>query len=420
MHTQINYPVCSIDKRDNFLQHELMKSDDYVCILGGGAVRGIAYIGAIKALSELGINCRSFAGSSVGAIFASLFALDCSVEEIKNIFYDFNFFMFKDLNFGFGTEFAFSKGDVFEEWIREQIEKTFYKSKYVKGENPQVTFKNLPKDLYICTTDLKKNAQFVFSKENTPDFEVAKAVRISACFPGLMKPVEYEEKLLVDGDLAQSIPVWKSVEKLLDYDARILEFRLEGAKENVNLKSFVDYLNSVYSAFTNFCADGIAQTYNEKDNFDYILIDTKNVLLLDFNLSKEEKDRISQNGYDSTIKYFKETLVNKKKKLLPLYESIADLLNSLKQSVKENKTVRTKKLIFEFFTLNSDNFDNLDENFIREFKNLKNQILKDISDVSILKIPKLNNKTEYIKIIQGLTEKCDFIIKDFKNYIEKF
>ena len=397
-----------------------MKSEDYVCILGGGAVRGIAYIGAIKALGEMGINCRCFAGSSVGAIFAALFALDCPVEEIKSIFYDFNFFMFKDLNFGFGTEFAFSRGDVFEEWIREQIEKIFYKSKYVKGENPQVTFKDLRKDLYVCTTDLKKNEQFIFSKESTPDFEIAKAIRASACFPGLMKPVEYENKLLVDGDLAQSMPLWKSVEKLTDYDARILEFRLGGARENVNLKSFVDYLNSVYSAFTNFCADNIAHNYNKKDNFDCILIDTKNVLLLDFNLSKEEKDKISQNGYDTTVKYFTETLVNKKKKLLPLYEDIFALLNALKQSIKENKTVKTKKLICEFFALNTDNFDNLDERFLNELKTLKNQILKDISDVSILKIPKLNNKTEHIKGLQGLIEKCDFIVRDFKNYIEKF
>lgn len=397
-----------------------MKSNDYVCIFGGGAVRGMSYIGAIKAMRELGINCKALAGSSVGAIFAALYALDCSTEEIKDILYDFNVFMFKDLNFGFGTEFAFSKGDVFEEWIREQIEKIFYKTKYSKGENPPVTFKNIQKDLYVSTTDLKKNEQFIFSKENTPDFEVAKAVRISACFPGLMKPVEYEDKLLVDGDLAQSVPIWNSVGKLFDYDARILEFRLEGARENVNLKSVLDYFNSIYSTFINFCSDSIAQRYNNKDNFDYILIDTKNVLLLDFNISKEEKDKISENGYDTTLKYFTKILVNKKKKLLPLYESISDLLNSLKKSIKENKIIKTKKLIFEFFTLNSDNFDNLDEKFIKEFKNLKNQILKDISDISILKIPKLNNKTEYIKCIQGLIEKCDFIVRDFKNYIEKF
>ena len=143
-----------------------MKSTDYVCIFGGGAIRGMAYIGAIKALRELGINCEILAGSSVGAIFASLYAIDCTDEEIKNILYEFNGFMFKDINFGIGTDFAFSKGDIFEEWIREKTEQKFYGSKYVKGENPPLTFKDIKKDLYICTTDLKTNSQFIFSKEN--------------------------------------------------------------------------------------------------------------------------------------------------------------------------------------------------------------------------------------------------------------
>lgn len=397
-----------------------MKSNDYVCIFGGGAVRGMAYIGAIKALRELGITCKALGGSSVGAIFAALFAIECTTEEIKDILYDFNVFMFKDLNFGFGTEFAFSKGDVFEDWIREQIEKNYYKSKYIKGENPPVTFRNLQKDLYICTTDLIKNEQFIFSKENTPDYEIAKAVRTSACFPGLMKPVEYEGRLLVDGDLSQSLPLWKTTDKLMNYDSRILEFRLEGAKQNVNLKSFFDYLNSVYSAFTNFCSDNIALIHNSKDNFDYILIDTKNVLLLDFNIPTEEKDKLAQKGYETTINYFKKTLVDKKKNLLPQYENILELLKSLQKSIKENRTIKTKKLLIEFFALNFENFDILDENFVKEFKNLKTQILSDISDISILKLPKLNNKTEYIKIIQGLIEKCEFKINDLNNYIEQF
>jgi len=397
-----------------------MKSNDYICIFGGGAIRGLAYIGAIKALRELKINCISFVGSSVGAIFATLFALDCTTEEIKEILYDFNVFMFKDLNFGIGTDFAFSKGDVFEEWIREITEKKFYGSKYKKGENPPITFKNFEKDLYVFATDLKTNSQFVFSKDNTPDFEIAKAIRASACFPGLMKPVEYEDKLLVDGDLGQSLPFWKSTDKLMNSDARILEFRLEGARENVNLKTFFDYLNSVYSAFTNFCSEHIAQMYNSKDKFDYILINTSNVLLLDFNISKEEKDLISQKGYDITKEYFTKTLVEKKLKLLPLYQNTFEFLKSLKNNIKDNKINKTKRTLLEFIANIPDDFKNLDEHFTEEFKKIKTLILSDITNMPIIGISKLNNKTEYIKIIQGLLEECEFKIKDFEQYISNF
>ena len=397
-----------------------MKSTDYVCIFGGGAIRGLAYIGAIKALRELGINCTSFVGSSVGAIFAALSALNYTPDEMKNILYDFSVFMFKDINFGIGTDFAFSKGDVFEEWIREITEKKYYGDKYKKGENPPITFKNTDKDLYICATDLKTNSQFIFSKETTPDYEIAKAIRTSACFPGLMKPVEYEDKLLVDGDLAQSIPFWKSNSKLLNEHTRVLEFRLEGAGENVRLKTFFDYLNSVYSAFTNFSSEHIAQLYGEKDKFDYILIDTKNVLLLDFNISADEKDKISENGYETTIYYFSKTLVDKKKKLLPLYKGTLDILKNIKSNIKDNKITMAKKVLLEFTANISDDFNNLDDNFLLKFKNIKNSLLTDIKETHFLNISKLNNKEEHIKIIQGLIEDCEFIICDFEEYISKF
>lgn len=406
--------------RDNFLQYKSMKSTDYICIFGGGAIRGIAYIGAVKALRELGINCNTLVGSSVGAIFASLLALNCSTDEIKHFLYDFNVFMFKDINFGIGMDFAFSKGDVFEEWIREKTEQKFYGEKYKKGENPPLTFKNIQNDLYIYATDLKTNSQFIFSKETTPDFEIAKAVRTSACFPGLMIPVEYEDKLLVDGDLAQSLPFWKSNEKLMNLDSRILEFRLQGARENVKLKSFFDYMNSVYSAFTNFCSEHIAQIYNDKDRFDYLLIDTKNVLLLDFNISTEEKDKISQCGYDATIEYFTKTLVNKKKKLLPIYKDTLTLLRNIKTNIKGNRISKVKKSLFEFIANISDDFCCLDDNFLQQFKNIKSALLANINDTNFLNITKLNNKAEYIKLIQGLIEQCEFFINDFEEYISKF
>ena len=63
----------------------MLKSDHYICIFGGGAVRGIAYIGSIQALRELQITCDSFVGSSVGAIFAVLFALDLDNDDLKKI-----------------------------------------------------------------------------------------------------------------------------------------------------------------------------------------------------------------------------------------------------------------------------------------------------------------------------------------------
>ena len=172
----------------------------YTCLFGGGAIRGVSYIGAIKAMEELGIAPNRFAGSSVGSIIAALLAVGYNAQELKDIFLKVNFELFKDISIGLGPLFEISKGEVFLEWIRELIEKKYYGESYKKGANPAVTFKDIEKNLVVITTNLSNFECKEFSKIDTPDYEIASAVRISCCMPGLMKPIEYNKTLLVDGD----------------------------------------------------------------------------------------------------------------------------------------------------------------------------------------------------------------------------
>lgn len=134
----------------------------YTCIFGGGAVRGISYVGIVRALYELGLKVDSVAGSSVGAVFATFYALGFNADELQELFIDFNFSKFKDINLSIGPDFAFSKGEVFLNWLTEIIEKKFYGDAYVAGENPPVKFCDLDKDLYVLTCDLFYNKPFVF------------------------------------------------------------------------------------------------------------------------------------------------------------------------------------------------------------------------------------------------------------------
>ena len=166
------------------------RSLKYTCLFGGGAIRGVSYIGAIKALEELGISPDRLAGSSVGSIIAAFLAVGYTAEELKDVFLKVNFDLFKDISIGIGPLFALSKGEVFLEWVRELIEKKFYGDKYQKGANRAVTFKDITKNLVIITTDFSNFECKEFSKFETPDYEIASAVRISCCMPGLMKPIE--------------------------------------------------------------------------------------------------------------------------------------------------------------------------------------------------------------------------------------
>ena len=62
------------------------KRKSYFAIFGGGGIRGISYCGAYKALSENNINLTGCAGSSIGAVFATLYTLQYSYEEIYEIY----------------------------------------------------------------------------------------------------------------------------------------------------------------------------------------------------------------------------------------------------------------------------------------------------------------------------------------------
>ncbi len=394
----------------------------YTCILGGGAVRGISYVGVIKAIRELGLEIDTIAGSSVGAVFAALYSCDFTCEEMKEVFMSFNFNMFKDISFQLGSDFAFSKGEVFLNWLRELIEKKYYGEEYVKGENAPVNFSDLKKDLYILTSDLSSNLPFVFSKNNTPDFEVALAVRISASLPGLMKPTEIENKFLVDGDLVKSWPLWKTDDGLCVRNSRVLEFRLEGCRDCVNIKNPLDYLNSVFSTFSNLCTENVLKLYKNKDKFDYIVVDTKDVLLIDFTLPVDKRLDLIDTGYETTMDYFKNTLTKKKKDILPHYDFIKSSLSEVLAKLKSEKYLQAKHRLFELMANMYSSLELIDTTFYTEINNFKDALLPDIKHGFVFQSMSQSDKTKHIKnlvsIIDKLEDKCSEL-GEYVKYYEK-
>ncbi len=324
-------------------------SKQYLCIFGGGAIRGLAYLGALRAMKELGISIKSFAGSSVGAVFAAYASLDYTYEEFQEIFKEVNFDLFRDVRFDLTKKFAISKGEHFLDWIRTGIEKKFYKENYQKGQNPPVTFKDIDKDFFVITTNINGCNPYVFSKYTTPDFEVAQAVRISTSLPGLLEPFEYEKNVLIDGDIMKSWPMWRICDILCPKDCRVIEFRLEGAKCWPDVKNSVEYLNAVFATMSNFATEYIMETYQPKDKFDYIKIDTDHILPVQFTLPQSERDKLVELGYATTMEYFKKTLLQKKKELLPRYQIILDHLIKVKNALVTNRILSAKSQVCDLF-----------------------------------------------------------------------
>ena len=290
---------------------------EYTCLFGGGAIRGLAYIGTIRALEELGIEYDIIGGSSVGAIIAALIASGYKSYEIENIFMKVNFDLFKDIHLGIGKPLALSKGGIFLDWLNELLKN---KIKTVNGKN--VTFKDIEKNLVIITTNLNKFLPQEFSTFETPDFEVASAIKISSSMPGLMAPYEYKGSYLVDGDLQKASPMWRLSENLNKSESRILEFRLEG-DFNKDEKNPISYINTIYSCVTDVATDFVTEIYGQNDRYDCISINTGDIFFADFNLNKDARRKVINLGYEQTMKYFKEYLVQKKESLADIYSNQA-------------------------------------------------------------------------------------------------
>lgn len=395
------------------------KSLKYTCLFGGGAIRGVSYIGAIKALEELGINPTTLGGSSVGSIIAALLAVGYTAEELKEVFIKVNFDLFKDISIGFGPIFALSKGEVFLEWVRELIEKKFYGEEYKKGTNRAVTFKDINKNLVIITTNLSNFECKEFSRFETPDYEIASAVRISCCMPGLMKPIEYNKTLLVDGDLQKSWPMWKLSKNLLLTDERILEFRLEGYYDTNDI-SGIDYANAVYSCMTAMSTAFITNIYANKDKFDYIVLNTGDIVVVDFNISENKRQDLIQSGYNQTMKYFNSILPEKKAKIKNNYEIINSHMLKIQKLINSRKILKAKIQLGELFTELCDLNNIIDLADYNDLKKFKDMFLKQINYPPLFGKITLNNenlvKAELSRITSNLGDKLDEL-SSYLNYI---
>lgn len=394
----------------------------YTCLFGGGAIRGVSYIGAVKALEELGIIPDRLAGSSVGSIFAALLAVGYNAEELKDIFIKVNFELFKDISIGLGPLFAISKGEVFLEWVRELIEKKYYGENYKKGVNPAVTFKDIKKNLVVITTNLSNFECKEFSRFDTPDYEIASAVRISCCMPGLMKPIEYNKTLLVDGDLQKSWPMWKLSKHLLNDDERILEFRLEGNYESNDI-SGINYANAVYSCMTAISTSFITNIYGNKDKFDYIVLNTGDIVVVDFNINEAKRNDLINSGYNQTISYFKDFLIEKKSKIRHNYSIIQAHITKIQKYIKSNNIQKAKNQMGELFMDLPELSEIIDLTDYNEIKKFRDIFLKNLKYPALFGKVTLSNfkliDTELNKINNKISKKLEEFDSYSKTYQKK-
>ena len=393
----------------------MQNSLKYTCLFGGGGARGFAYCGTIKALEKLNVEIEMTGGSSVGSIFAALLAAGYTSDEMKEIFMKVNFDLFRDIHFGLGKDFALSKGDIFTEWVRALLQSKVWAGQPENADRP-VTFKDIKLPLVIITTNLSNFRCQEFSQFTTPDYEVAQAVRISCSMPGLMTPVSYDDEMkLVDGDLQKSMPMWKLSDTLNKKSGRIIEFRLEGDYSGKE-KNAVDFLNTIYSCMTYVSTEFVSDIFRKNDRYECIKINTRDTIVVDFNMSKEARNDLYAMGYDDTLSYFKNFLPLKKRFLLEKYKNLFILFKEIETAIKSGNVLKTKLLMGNLFMELAECRDNIDEFIYKECIALKNEFKSAIKQN--LFFGERFDKTSAIKnTIRNLVSLSAAKIKDIENYI---
>lgn len=395
-----------------------MESLKYTYLFGGGAIRGAAHVGVLKAIEELGFSYDTLAGSSVGSIIAALYAVGYSTSELAEIFLSVNFELFRDISLGFNKKFALSKGEVFLDWFRELIEKKYYGDNYKKDKNERVKFKDLDKNLVIITTNLQNFSCCEFSNFETPDFEIAMAVRISCCMPGLMRAVNIDNKLLVDGDLMKGKPMWYLSKNLRNDKNRILEIRLEGEFSGDDTAPLT-YVNGMYSCMTYSETSFIKELYNKSDKYDYLVINTGDVVVVDFNYPEDKRQQVIDNGYLQTLNYFQKELPQKKKYLLEIYENILENLRKSQEFILRKKYMAAKNVISEMYIMLAHLNNTIDNNIYSEIDIFQKLLFSNVKS-GLLGYSHLGNKAivkaQLLKAIGILTNH----IKDLEKYLKQF
>ena len=384
----------------------------YTCLFGGGAIRGLAYVGTIRALEELGVEYDIIGGSSVGSIFATLLACGYKSYELENLFMKVNFELFRDIHLGFGKGIGLSKGRIFIDWLNELISK-----KNIEAIDNPLEFKKLEQDLVIITTNLNKFTTQEFSKFETPDFEIAQAIKVSSTMPGLMAPYNYNGADLVDGDLQKASPMWRLTETLMNSESRILEFRLEGDCSN-EARSPISFLNTIYSCVTDVATDFVTEIYGKNDRYDCVRINTGDIFFADFNLDKESRRKLINSGYEQTMRYFKEILPYKKELLKKVYTKSMKYLKKVFVALKSNNVEEVQWWLGDLFILLCENKEIIDERIYKSIVNLKNNLMTSVVPHLFIYTKFKGQKTllQEAKIVLNLLEER---IADLEMYIQK-
>lgn len=274
--------------------------------LAGGGLKGLAHIGALKALEELGIKIDFLSGTSSGSIFASFYAMGFSTDEIKERTIE-NYNILTQIKKGpivkagisyFTSGIAKIEGLVPGENIENLIKK-------VAKEKDIVNMNQIKIPYAIATVDTISTKECIFLskkfdlKDDNIDYiydaPIATATRASMSFPGIFTPCQYGKYNFIDGGTKDNLPV-KILKDMGAGKTIALSFRIDDYEPKEDILAILLRTVDIFSL------KDVRKAQKEAELA--IEIDARGASLLEI----DDADKLMKTGYDTIMKYKKQIL----------------------------------------------------------------------------------------------------------------
>ena len=307
-------------------------------VLEGGGVKGIALVGALSILEEEGFLPQNLAGTSAGAIAATLYAAGYKASELRDIIGSLRFDKFLDPSWEdriplVGTPLSILKdqgiyeGEYFLKLVSDLLEakkvRTFRDLVHPEyADQPRFRYK-----VRVIASDITERQLLVLPQDaikfgiHPDDLNVALALRMSMSIPIFFEPVKFRnpqtgrEHLIVDGGLLSNYPVWLfDVQGTPDWPTfglRLVEpspatpisDRLpEPHQARGGIQAVTDYLKSLVQTMMEFHD----RLYIEQADFARTIpISTLGVSSTDFHLSGEHITGLYQSGRTAALDFLR-------------------------------------------------------------------------------------------------------------------
>jgi NTE family protein len=177
-------------------------------VLGGGGMKGLAHIGALKALHRHGIEPDEYVGTSVGALIAALAAGGMPLPQIEE------------------TALSIGKKDILDyNWLgllwKRGRARSLYRGKafhdFVRRILPVDSFDALVKPLFITSVELDSGLETVWGMPGFREVPIHDAVVASCSIPGIYPPKKIGRHHFIDGSLVDTLPVKVAVYSKADH-----------------------------------------------------------------------------------------------------------------------------------------------------------------------------------------------------------